>query len=119
TCRPAASRASIPWRPSAPNSGAGGSSRPQRCRQAGDSADRILGVHAWSVGDHLTHRFNSELGTGCVTAIEGRSLVVHFPAGGTTLRLAANSDALVPGAERSRRRDLTLLERLAAGEIDE
>jgi ATP-dependent helicase HepA len=76
-------------------------------------------VHAWSVGDHLTHRFNSELGTGCVTAIEGRSLVVHFPQGGTTLRLAANSDALLPGTGRSRRRDRTLLERLAAGEIDE
>ena len=76
-------------------------------------------MHAWSVGDHLTHRFNSELGTGRVTAIEGRSLVVHFPQGGTTLRLAANSDALLPETERSRRRDRTMLERLAAGEIDE
>jgi hypothetical protein len=76
-------------------------------------------VHAWSVGDHLTHRFNSELGTGCVTAIEGRILLVHFPQGGATLRLAAASDALVPEAERSRRRDRTLLERLAAGEVDE
>ena len=72
-----------------------------------------------SVGDHLTHRFNSELGTGCVTAIEGRILLVHFPQGGATLRLAASSDALVPEAERSRRRDRTLLERLAAGETDE
>ena len=57
------------------------------------------GVHAWSVGDHLTHRFNAELGTGCVTAIEGRVLLVHFPQGGATLRLAAASDALVPETE--------------------
>jgi len=76
-------------------------------------------VHAWSVGDHLTHRFNAELGTGRVTAIEGRILVVHFPQEGATLRLAAASDALVPGTDGSRRRDRTLLERLAAGEIDE
>ena len=76
-------------------------------------------MHAWSVGDHLTHRFNPELGTGRVTAIEGRVLVVHFPQGGATLRLAATSDALVPEAERSRRRDRSLLERLAAGEVDE
>jgi ATP-dependent helicase HepA len=76
-------------------------------------------VHAWSVGDHLTHRFNPELGAGRVTAIEGRVLVVHFPQHGTTLRLAASSDALVPEAEQSRRRDRSLVERLAAGDIDE
>ena len=76
-------------------------------------------VHAWSVGDHLTHRFNADLGTGRVTAIEGRILLVHFPQGGATLRLAAASDALVPETERSRRRDRTLLERLAAGVIDD
>jgi ATP-dependent helicase HepA len=76
-------------------------------------------VHAWSVGDHLTHRFNSELGTGRVTAIEGRVLVVHFPHSGATLRLAANSEALVPETERSRQRDRSLLERLAAGDIDD
>ena len=57
---------------------------------------KIEDVHAWSVGDHLTHRFNPELGTGRVTAIEGRVLVVHFPQAGATLRLAATSDALVP-----------------------
>ncbi len=63
-------------------------------------------MHAWSVGDHLTHRFNAELGTGRVTAIEGRVLVVHFPHAGATLRLAATSDALVPEvAERRSRRD--------------
>jgi ATP-dependent helicase HepA len=76
-------------------------------------------VHAWSVGDHLTHRFNPELGAGQVTAIEGRVLVVHFPGAGTTLRLAATSDALVPESEASPRRDRTLLERLAAGDVDE
>src|SRR5204863_6448541 len=69
-------------------------------------------VHAWSVGDHLTHRFNPELGTGRITAIDGRVLVVEFPKTGTTLRLAATSDALVPEAEQARERDRSLLERL-------
>jgi ATP-dependent helicase HepA len=76
-------------------------------------------VHAWSVGDDLTHRFNPELGSGRVTAIEGRVLVVHFAHAGATLKLAATSDALVPEAEQSHRRDRSLLERLAAGEIDD
>ena len=76
-------------------------------------------MHAWSVGDDLTHRFNPELGSGRVTAIEGRVLVVHFPHSGATLRLAATSDALVPEVEQSRRRERSLLERLAAGDIDE
>jgi ATP-dependent helicase HepA len=71
------------------------------------------------VGDHLTHRFNPELGTGRVTAIEGRVLVVHFPRTGATLRLAANTDALVAETEQSRSRELSLPERLAAGDIDE
>ena len=53
----------------------------------------------WKIGDQLTHRFNPELGVGRVTAVEGRALVVHFPDTATTLRLAANSDALAP-AER-------------------
>jgi len=48
----------------------------------------------WKAGDHLTHRFNPELGVGQVTAVEGRALVVHFPRAGATLRLAAGSDAL-------------------------
>jgi hypothetical protein len=76
-------------------------------------------VHAWSVGDHLTHRFNPALGSGRVTAIEGRLLVVQFAHLGSTLRLAAASEALVPEAEQSRRRDRSLLERLAAGDVDE
>ena len=83
------------------------------------SSKRIATVHAWSVGDHLTHRFNAELGTGRVTAIEGRVLVVHFPHSGATLRLAANSDALVPAGGDAARRDRSLLERLAAGDIDD
>ncbi len=76
-------------------------------------------MHAWSVGDDLTHRFNPELGSGRVTAIEGRVLVVHFPHTGATLRLAATSDALVPEVEQWRRRERSLLERLAAGDIDQ
>src|SRR4051812_33999264 len=80
---------------------------------------KIERVHAWSVGDHLTHRFNPELGTGQVTAIEGRVLVVRFSGDGSTLRLAANSDALSPKEEQSHRGERTLLERLAAGDVDE
>jgi ATP-dependent helicase HepA len=74
-------------------------------------------VHIWSAGDHLTHRFNPELGIGRVTAIEGRVIVVEFPT--ATLRLAANSDALIPQVEGARRQDRTLIERLAAGDIDD
>ena len=76
-------------------------------------------MHSWSVGDYLTHRFNPDLGVGRVIAIEGRVLVVHFSLPDTTLRLAAGSDALVPEEEHSRRRDRSLVERLAAGAIDE
>jgi ATP-dependent helicase HepA len=76
-------------------------------------------VHAWSVGDHLTHRFNPELGTGRITAIHGRVLVVEFPQAATTLRLAATSDALVPRSEYERQREQSLLERLARGHVDD
>ncbi len=75
-------------------------------------------MHSWSTGDQLTHRFNTELGTGRVTGIEGRVLVVHFPDSDTTLRLAATSDALVPVTGPTARRDRPLLERLADGEVD-
>jgi len=51
---------------------------------------------SWTAGDHLTHRFNPELGIGRVTALDGRSIVAEFPRSGTTLRLAAGTDALVP-----------------------
>jgi ATP-dependent helicase HepA len=76
-------------------------------------------VHAWAVGDFLTHRFNPDLGTGRVTALDGRAVVVHFAKPNTTLRFAAGSDALVPEADRTRQRERPLLERLAAGQIDE
>ena len=76
-------------------------------------------MHTWSVGDHLTHRFNPELGPGRVTAIEGRVIVVHFAGPRTTLRLAAGSDALVPQQEHGLQRERTLLERLAGGDADD
>ena len=69
------------------------------------------------MGDPVVHRFNSELGTGRVTAVEGRVLVVQFPT--ATLRIAASSGALVLVADGERRRDLPLLDRLAAGTIDD
>jgi ATP-dependent helicase HepA len=74
-------------------------------------------VHTWSVGDHLTHGFNPELGTGRVTAIEGRVIVVQFPS--ATLRFAAGSEALIPAAEFEQPRELSPIERLAAGERDD
>ena len=76
-------------------------------------------MHAWSVGDLLIHRYNEELGNGRVTAIDGRALVVHFEEAGVTLRFAATSDALAPGAEAPRQRDRPPLERLALGDIDD
>ncbi|MGH9310332.1 MAG: helicase-related protein [Vicinamibacterales bacterium] len=76
-------------------------------------------MHVWSIGDYLIHRFNRELGTGRVVAIEGRVLVVEFPHTGATLRLASGSDALVPESEHARRRDRSLLERLIANDVDE
>jgi len=50
----------------------------------------------WKTGDYLTHRFNPELGIGRVTRLEPRALVIEFPRSGTTLRLAAGTDALLP-----------------------
>ncbi|MDH3283217.1 MAG: SNF2-related protein [Acidobacteriota bacterium] len=50
----------------------------------------------WKPGDRLTHRFNPDLGPGVVAAVDGRTLVVEFPGPGTSLRLAADSDAIVP-----------------------
>lgn len=49
----------------------------------------------WTTGDCLTHRFNPELGIGGIAAIDGRALVVEFPRSKTTLRFAANTDALL------------------------
>ncbi|HEY7410492.1 MAG TPA: helicase-related protein [Vicinamibacteria bacterium] len=45
-------------------------------------------------GDRVRHRFNEDLGPGRVCAVEGRQLVVDFPATGARLRLAADTDAL-------------------------
>jgi ATP-dependent helicase HepA len=53
-------------------------------------------ARVWTAGDLLTHRFNPELGIGRVRAREGRAVVVEFPRSDTTLRLAADTDALVP-----------------------
>ncbi len=44
----------------------------------------------------VRHRYNRELGTGRIVAVEGRTWVVEFPETGTVLRLAADSDALEP-----------------------
>jgi ATP-dependent helicase HepA len=51
---------------------------------------------SWKTGDYLTHRFNPELGIGRVAATDARTLVVEFPRPGTTLRLARDTDALLP-----------------------
>lgn len=53
-------------------------------------------AHRWATGDFLTHNFNPEFGVGRVAAVEGRAIVVDFRGPGTRLRLAADSEALVP-----------------------
>ena len=50
----------------------------------------------WQPGDRLLHRFNPDLGPGRILLVEERSLVAHFPASDTTLRLALDTDALRP-----------------------
>ena len=50
----------------------------------------------WKPGDRVTHRFHSELGTGRIVAVQGRSLKVKFPEAGQELSFAAGTDALVP-----------------------
>jgi ATP-dependent helicase HepA len=75
----------------------------------------------WSVGDRLTHRHNPELGAGRVVAVEGRAVVVEFPAAGTTLRLAGHDAALVPlapDAPETVDPRAGLVERLARGDTD-
>jgi ATP-dependent helicase HepA len=75
----------------------------------------------WAPGDHLTHRFNPELGVGRVTAVDGRSLVVEFPRAKTTLRLAAAADTLVPvdAVTGSAVPERPLLDRLATADLDD
>jgi ATP-dependent helicase HepA len=50
----------------------------------------------WNPGDRVSHRFHSELGTGRVLGVQGRSVRVQFPESGQTLSFAAGTDALVP-----------------------
>ncbi len=50
----------------------------------------------WKPGDWLTHRHNPELGIGRVVQVEARAISVTFPRRGTTLRVAAASDVLLP-----------------------
>ena len=57
----------------------------------------------WTPGDRVRHRFNEDLGPGRVVEVEARQIVVEFPGAGTTMRLAAGTDALArvvlrPGA---------------------
>ena len=47
----------------------------------------------WAPGDRLSH---ARLGPGRVVEVRGRSVVVELPEAGTTLTLAADSDALSP-----------------------
>jgi ATP-dependent helicase HepA len=75
----------------------------------------------WKPGDRLTHRHNPALGVGRVVSVEGRSIVVEFPATGDTLRLADGAGALVPLAPddpgpTDARADL--VGRLASGHVD-
>jgi ATP-dependent helicase HepA len=75
----------------------------------------------WEVGDRLAHRHNPELGPGHVVSVDGRSVVVEFPAGAVTLRLAGDAPALVrlapdDAGPTDLRSDLVL--RLAAGDVD-
>jgi len=51
---------------------------------------------SWKTGDRIRHRFNPDLGPGLVLSIEGRTLVVRFPDTETSLRFAADSDAIEP-----------------------
>lgn len=58
----------------------------------------------WKTGDHLSHRYNPDLGPGRIVSIDGRGLTVQFPEVGKVLNFSANADALmalqlVPGSE--------------------
>jgi ATP-dependent helicase HepA len=74
----------------------------------------------WTTGDHLTHRFNTELGIGRIAAVERRTVLVEFPDTGAKLRFASDSDALLPVESRGRAQaERSLFERLAAGDVDD
>ncbi len=53
-------------------------------------------VSAFRDHDKLFHRFNPDLGPGRVEQVEGRRIVVYFPAADTRLTLAADDSALRP-----------------------
>ena len=53
-------------------------------------------VPAFRDHDKLFHRFNPDLGPGRVEQVEGRRIVVYFPAADTRLTLAADDSALRP-----------------------
>ena len=92
---------------------------------AGVGGRALTSAPSWATGDYLTHRFNPGLGIGRVTAVEGRAVVVEFPRSGTTLRLAADTDALLPvdlGSGRPVRitatgEETTIAARLADGDV--
>ena len=75
----------------------------------------------WKVGDRLSHRHNPELGPGRVASVEGRTIVVEFPAAGARLRLAGDAPALRPlgeGDEGLADARADLVDRLATGDVD-
>jgi ATP-dependent helicase HepA len=51
---------------------------------------------AWREGSKLVHPFNPELGVGLVRRVDGRYLVVYFPAAEREVTLAAQGAGLVP-----------------------
>jgi len=53
-------------------------------------------VSAFRENDKLIHRFNPDLGPGRVEKVDGRRIVVFFPAVETRLTLAADDKALRP-----------------------
>ncbi len=57
--------------------------------------DRVL-VPAFRENDKLFHKFNPDLGPGRVEKVDGRRIVVFFPATETRLTLAADDKALRP-----------------------
>ncbi|HTM02058.1 MAG TPA: helicase-related protein [Vicinamibacterales bacterium] len=52
--------------------------------------------HVFRLGDYLTHRHNPDLGIGRVVDLDRRTVSVEFAQSAVTLRLAANTDVLIP-----------------------
>ncbi len=50
----------------------------------------------WNLGDHLSHRYNPDLGPGRVVEIQDRRMTVLFPDSGKSLRFATDAEALMP-----------------------